>query len=62
MDAVELAFAGIAEQARLLARREIPSRELVDLYLDRIERINPDLNALSEVFADAPVNRRPRCR
>ncbi len=52
MDVVELAFAGIAEQARLLARREISSRELVDLYLDRIERIDPDLNALSKVFGE----------
>jgi len=52
MDAVDLAFAGIAEQARLLARREVSSRELVNLYLERIQRIDPDLNALSKVFAD----------
>ncbi|MEA1903778.1 MAG: amidase [Actinomycetota bacterium] len=53
MDAEGLAFSGIAEQARLLADREISSRELVDLYLGRIERIDPELNAFSKVFADA---------
>lgn len=48
----ELAFAGIAEQARLLLAGEVSSRELVALYLDRIERIDPQLNAFSKVFAD----------
>lgn len=52
MEPADLAFAGIAEQARRLARREISSRELVDLYLDRIERLDPQLNAFSKVFAD----------
>ncbi len=52
MDPVDLAFAGIAEQARLLREKEISSRELVDLYLGRIERIDPGLNSFREVFAD----------
>ena len=33
MDATELAFAGIASQAQLIAAGEVSSRELVDLYL-----------------------------
>ncbi len=37
MDRVDLAFAGIAAQARLLRDREITSRELVELYLERLE-------------------------
>jgi len=52
MDAEGLAFAGIAEQARLLADREVSSRELVDLYIERIERIDRGLNAFSIVFAE----------
>ena len=52
MDAEDLAYAGIAEQARLLQAREISSRELVDVYLDRIERIDPELNSFQSVFAD----------
>ena len=41
MDATDLAFAGIAKQAELIAAGEISSRELVDLYLERIERYDP---------------------
>ncbi len=52
MDETELAFAGIARQAELLRAREITSVELVELYLARIERINPKLNAFTEVFGD----------
>lgn len=48
----DLAFAGIAEQARLLAAREVSSRELVDLYLERISRLDAQLNAFSEVFGE----------
>lgn len=51
MDAEDVAFAGIAAQADLLRSREISSRELVDLSLARIERIDPELNAFREVFA-----------
>ena len=38
MDALELAYAGIARQAELIAAGEVSSRELVDVYLDRIAR------------------------
>jgi amidase len=52
MDASELAYAGIARQAGLIAAGEISSRELVDLYLARIERLDPSLNAFRVVFAE----------
>jgi amidase len=52
MDATELAFAGIAKQAELIANAEVSSRELVDLYLGRIERYDPQLNAFRVVFAE----------
>jgi amidase len=38
MDASEVAFAGIARQAQLIAAGELSSRELVELCLRRIER------------------------
>ncbi len=41
MDGSELAFAGIARQAELLRTGEVSSRELVALYLERIERLEP---------------------
>ena len=53
MDAEELAFAGIARQAELIRAGEVSSRELVDVYLERIERLNPELNAFTEVLAEA---------
>jgi amidase len=50
VDATDLAYAGIAKQAELIAAGEISSRELTDLYLDRIKRYNPQLNAFRVVF------------
>jgi amidase len=52
MDATDLAFTPAAEQARLIAAGEVSSRELVQTYLDRIERLEPQLNAWRIVFAE----------
>ena len=48
----ELAFASAVEQAARVRAREISPLELVDLYLERIERIDPLLNAFVTVCAD----------
>jgi amidase len=55
VDAEELAFAGIARQAELIRAGEISSRELVDLYLERIERLNPRLNAFTDVLGESAL-------
>jgi amidase len=52
MDATDLAFAGIARQAELVADGEVSSRELVELYLKRIERFDGQLNAFKVVFTE----------
>jgi amidase len=52
LDAVELAFAGPLRQAELIRSGEISPRELVELYLDRIARIDPHLNAFRVVMAE----------
>jgi amidase len=52
MDASELAFAGIGRQADLIAAGEISSRELVEVYLERIGGLNGRLNAFRTVLAD----------
>jgi amidase len=52
MDATDLAFAGAVRQAELIRRRELSARELVQLYLDRIGRLDPYLNAYRVVFAE----------
>jgi amidase len=50
VDASDLAYAGLARQAELIAKGEVSSRELVDVCLERIERLNPKLNAFRVVF------------
>ena len=52
MEPVELAYAGIARQAALIAAGEISSRELVETYLARIARYEPELNAFRVVLAE----------
>lgn len=52
MDAAELAYAGIARQAELLAAREVSARELVEVYLERIARYEPQLNAFRVVLGE----------
>lgn len=53
MDPIELAFAGAAEHARLLAAGTITSPALIELYLDRISRIDPQLRAYRVVLSDS---------
>src|SRR4051794_30729489 len=48
----ELAFAGIARQADLVRAGEVSSADLVELYLERITRLDPELNAFRVVFAE----------
>ena len=52
MDATELAFAGVARQAELVRAGEVTPRELVELYVERIERLDPQLNAFRIVYRE----------
>jgi amidase len=52
MDAAELAFAGIARQAELVRAGEVSPIELVDTYLERIDRIDPKLNSFRVVYEE----------
>ncbi len=52
MDATELAYAGIARQAELIASGAVSSAELVELYLERIARYDTTLNAFRVVFPE----------
>lgn len=52
MQPIELAYAGISRQRDLIAAGEISSRELVELYLARINLYEPSLNAFRVVFAE----------
>ncbi|MFL0239625.1 amidase [Mycobacterium sp. SMC-17] len=53
MDSRDLAFAGAAEQARMLAAGTVTAPELVELYLDRIARIDAELRCYRTVLADS---------
>jgi amidase len=53
--AEELAFAGLAEQAELVRRGTVSARELTELSLDRIERLDPQLNAFRIVLPERAI-------
>ncbi|HEX6450658.1 MAG TPA: amidase family protein [Trebonia sp.] len=42
----DLCFTSAVELARKLRARELSARELLDAYTDRIQRVNPELNAI----------------
>ena len=48
----DVAFAGIVRQAEMVRRGDVTPTELVDLYLERIERFDPDLNSYRIVLAE----------
>jgi amidase len=52
VDDTELAFAGVAAQANLVRSGAVSSVELVKLVLERIERLDGDLNAFGAVYRD----------
>ena len=53
MEGADLAFAGIARQAELIRGGEVSSRELVELYLARIEAIGPRATRLPRSWPSA---------
>ncbi len=55
MEAADLAFSGLARQAQLIAAGEVSSRELTELYLERIDRLGPRVNAFTEVLAESAL-------
>lgn len=52
MDATELCYTPATELGRLIRRREVSPVEIADAVLQRIERLNPKLNAFLTVTAD----------
>ena len=55
MDPADLAFAGLARQAELIRAGEVSSRELTELYLERIGRIDPLIRSYRIVLADEAI-------
>ena len=48
----ELWQKGAVELASLIREREVSSREVIQAHLDRIEAVNPHLNAIVRLLAD----------
>ncbi len=53
MEDRELAFAGAARQARLLADGTITAPALLEVYLERIARLDPELRSYRVVLAES---------
>lgn len=53
MDTTDIAFAGAAEQARMLAAGAITAPALLELYLDRIARVDREVRSYRIVLADS---------
>ena len=53
MDVTEIAFAGAAEQARMLAAGTITAPALLEIYLDRITRLDREVRSYRVVMADS---------
>lgn len=49
----DLAFTSAVEQAEMIRKKEVSPVELVELYLERIDKFDPQLNAFVTVTADA---------
>ena len=52
MDKSDLAFMSAADQANLIEKKEISPVDLIELYLERIEKWDPILHAYVTVCAD----------
>ncbi|MBC7933569.1 MAG: amidase, partial [Rubrivivax sp.] len=53
----EIIYASATQLARAIREGEVSSEEVVSAYLGRIEEVNPKVNALVQVTADAARER-----
>jgi amidase len=51
----DLIFSSATALARLIGRKEISSRDVVETHLRRIEAVNPDLNAIAVLAAETAL-------
>lgn len=55
MNSIDLAFTPALEQAKLICDRQISPLELVQIYLARIEQLNPQLGSFFHVAAEIAI-------
>ena len=56
MNSVDLAFTPALEQAQLIRSKQISPVELVEVYLNRIQNLNPQLGAYFTVMAETALD------
>ena len=54
---MEVLFESAFEIAKAIKNKTISSKEVINFYLDRIERINPEVNAVVQVDAERALSR-----
>jgi amidase len=52
MDEADIAYLSASDLLKLLGEKQISSRELLDVYLRRVDKFNPDLNAIVTLDAE----------
>lgn len=60
MDKTRIAFMSVAEQGRLIKSQKISPVDLVEMYLERIERWNPILHAWTSICEDLALEQARR--
>jgi amidase len=56
MNSADLAFASALDQAQMIRDREVSPLELTQVYLDRIEQLNPKFGAFFHVAAEQAID------
>ncbi len=56
MNSADLAYTSALDQARLIRDREVSPLDLTQVYLDRIEQLNPNLGAFFHVAAEQAID------
>ncbi len=55
MNEAELAFAGVARQAEMVRSKDVSVRELIEMTVKRIERLDRELNAFRSVYPERAI-------
>ena len=55
VDELDLAYAGVIRQAELVRAKEVSARELVELSLSRIAKLDGELNCFRSVYAEQAI-------
>ena len=52
----ELILKSASELATLISKKDVSSREVVEAHLNRIQEVNPEINAITIVLEDSAMS------